>query len=174
MINKNFIPRIEGALLFVFLTLGLAVTPALAHGKSELTVSPAEIAPGGAVTVKADGVEPGETYTITLEGPQFKANLGKVDVTQDTFEVAYSIPASAPADVYQVRAVSAGNEVISVELTVSGPDAATSAPESTVPTAELMQLPSSRTIGQVGAMIVIAIASVFVGLLLVRPGKHVS
>ena len=174
MIMNKLIKRVCSALLLTLFLMGLGTVPALAHGKSELTVSPAEIVPGGTVTVKADGVEPGETFTIILEGPQFKANLGKVDVTQDTFVQAYAIPANAPADVYQVRALNADNESISAELTVSGPDEAAGTPESTVPTAELMQLPSSRTIGQIGTMIGIAVVSAAVGLLLVRPRKRVS
>ncbi|MCL5999592.1 MAG: hypothetical protein M1546_26535 [Chloroflexi bacterium] len=168
MFRKKLIQRGTGALLLALLALGPGVMPALAHGKSELTVSPAEITPGGTVMLRASGVEPGETFTISLEGPQFRTTLGTVNVTQETFEQGYTVPASVPADVYQVRAVSEEGETLGAELTVSTIAGTASQPESLEPTAELMQLTPYRAAGQIAVMMAAGVLSGLIGLWLAR------
>ena len=164
MFMKKLIQGGTGALL-ALLALGPGVMTTRAHGKSELTISPAEITPGGTVMLKASGVEPGETFTISLEGPQFRTNLGTVNVTQETFEQGYTVPANVPADVYQVRAVSEEGETLGAELTVSTVADTASQPESLEPTAELMQLTPNRAAGQIAVMMA---AGVLSGLWLAR------
>ncbi len=160
------------ALLGLFAVLVTVVTLATAHGGATLTVTPAVIAPGSIVTVKADGVEADATFTISLAGPQFKAVLGTVKTTQDTFEQGFAIPANAPADSYQVQALAEDGDVISAELTVSAGTGATAPTESAQPTAALMQLNRSKSAGQIAVMVVAAVVSAGLGLLLLRPKRR--
>jgi hypothetical protein len=160
------------AALCLFAVLATAATLALAHGGATLTVAPATIAPGGTVTVKADGVEADATFTISLAGAQFKSVLGTVKTTQDTFEQGFTIPANAPADSYQVQALGEDGDVISADLTVSAGAGATSPAESKEPTAALMQLDRSKPVLQTAVIACAALLSIALGIVLLRPRRR--
>lgn len=152
------------AFAFLVATAGLA----LAHGGATITVTPSEIAPGGIVTVKGDGVEAGEVFTISLQGPQLNLTLGTVNVTQETFEQGFTVPANVPADVYQVRAIGEDGDTLTAELTVSAGATAAEQPESTEPTAELMQLDRSKPASQTAIIACTALLSITLGIVLLR------
>jgi hypothetical protein len=135
--------------LLTGLTLGLAeLSITQAHGEATLTVSPATVAPGDKVTVKAAGVEAGETFTISLEGAQFKTTLGTVTASGDTFEQIFTIPTNAMPDSYQVRAVAGDGDTLITELTLAqGVEQEQAPAESTEPTDELMLLNRTKPAG---------------------------
>ncbi len=159
---------LSGAFAFFAITVALA----LAHGGATLTVTPAEVAPGGIVTVKGDGVAAGETFTISLQGPQLNLILGTVYVTQETFEQGFAVPTNVPADVYQVRAVGEDGDTLTAELTVSAGAVAAQQPESTVPTAELMRLDRSKPPLQLVVIAGAVVLSVALGIWLLRPRRQ--
>ena len=160
------------ALLFAFALVAIPAALALAHGGATITVAPTEVAPGDIVTVKGDGVEAGETFTISLQGPQLNLTLGTVKVTQETFEQGFTLPATVPGDVYQVRAIGADGDTLIAELTVSAGAASAGQPESTEPTAELMQLDRSKPVLQTAIIACAAILSIILGISLVRPKRR--
>ncbi len=165
--------RWAGALaLLLTLGLGLNILPALAHGEATLTVSPAVVAPGGTVNVEGEGVETGETFTITLEGTAFQATLGTVTVGDDEeFRQEFTIPAEAPPGIYQVRATSAEGEELTAELTIEAGMDTTEQATPLKPSAELMQLDRGKPTGQLVAIVAGLVVSAGLGLALVRVGR---
>ena len=158
-----------GVMLILLLTQSLGAAIALAHGGAELTVSPPVATPGGNVTVKGEGVEAGETFTITLEGVTFQATLGTVTVGDDEdFHEEFTLPAEVPPGTYQVRAVSAEGEVLTAELTVEADTAVTEPATPVEPSAEPMQLDRHRSGGEFAVIITGLLLSAGLGLVLIR------
>lgn len=161
-----------GRLIALSLILGLAALwqamPALAHGGAELTVTPTTVAPGGIIQVKAEGVEAGEEFTITLAGLKGQMTLGAVTVGDDEdFHADYAIPADIPAGVYQVTAVSGEGETMTAELTIAAGATAEEAPAMAEPSAELMQLDRSKSTTEWAVIIAGLLLSAGAGLALV-------
>jgi hypothetical protein len=155
------------ALVFGFAALWQAM-PALAHGGAELTVTPATVAPGGTIQVKAEGVEAGEEFTITLEGLKGEVALGVVTVGDDEdFHEDYTLPADIQSGVYQVTAVSGEGEALTAELTVEAGATGEETSAMPEPSAELMQLDRSKSVGEWAVVIVGLLLSAGVGLALV-------
>lgn len=155
--------------LILLLGLSLGVTTASAHGGAELTVSPVVAAPGGTVTVKGEGVEAGETFTITVEGTTFQATLGTVTVGDDEdFHEEFTLPAEIPPGTYQVRAVSEEGEVLTAELTVEAGTAMAEPAAPAEPSTEPMQLDRRRSTGELTVIIAGLLLSAGLGLVLIR------
>ena len=156
--------------------LGLVLWPgrgndiALAHGGAALTVSPVVVAAGAEITVKGEGVEAGETFTIALAGLNFEATLGTVTVGDDEdFHQEFSVPSDTPPGTYQLRAVSEEGETLTTELSVkAGADAETSPAAPAEPSAEWPQLERPRPPGQLAIIIGGLATSAVLGLWLVR------
>jgi hypothetical protein len=165
--------NIRGMRVVFALLTGLALNLAelstiQAHGEATLTISPATVAPGDKVTVKADGVEAGETFTISLEGAQFKTTLGTVTASGDTFEQILTVPANAIPDSYQVRAVAGDGDTLSTELMIAqGVEQEQAPAESTEPTDELMQLRRTKPAGTWIAVSIVVLMSAGLGAWLV-------
>lgn len=157
------------SILTMFLVLGLEATPVLAHGEATLTVSPSVVAPGGPITIKAEGVEANETFTMTLEGMTVRITLGTVTVGDDKdFHQEFTVPADVPPGVYQMRATTAGGEVITAELTVRAETSATEQAPPAKPSAEFMQLDRRKSTSELVVIIAGLLLSAGLGLVLLR------
>lgn len=161
-----------GRVLSVALILGLVTIlqalPALAHGGAELTVTPTIVVSGGTVQVKAIGVETGEEFTIRLDGIQGQVALGTVTVgDEELFLADYTIPADTPSGVYQLTAVSGEGESVTVELTVEADATVAVTDPARQPSAKLMQLDRSKSVGEWVVIAVGLLVSAGLGLALV-------
>jgi hypothetical protein len=155
---------LAGTLIFL-LGPDLQGNTVLAHGEAMLTVTPSAIGPGEVITVKGEGVEPDETFTITLEGLNFETILGTVTVGDDEdFHEEYSIPADISPGTYQVRAATPEGEILTAELVVKAGATATEHTASVEPSAALMELERSWPIGQLIVVIAGLIISAGLGL----------
>jgi len=177
--NRPVWTRLVGALaLLIALGLGVDTTPlglnlgtksALAHGEATLTVSPTVVAPGSDITAKGEGVEAGETFSITLEGLTFQATLGTVTVGDDEdFHEEFTVPTDTPPGTYQVQATSAEGEVLTAELTVEAGAATAEAAAPAEPSAEPMQLDRRKSTGELAVIVAGLLLSAGLGLALVR------
>ncbi len=154
--------------LAILLAVSLGVTPTMAHGGAELTLSPAQVPPGGSVTVKGEGVEAGEMFTIHIEGVSYQATLGTVAVGDDgDFHEEFVIPTDTPPGTYQVRATSQEGEVLSTELSVVA-DPGPVEPAAAEPSAEPMQLNRTKSTAQWVVILAGILGSAALGLVLVR------
>lgn len=172
MYKQNLWPLWLALIGILVLFLGPGSAIALAHGGAELTVSPTVTTPGGDITVKGEGVESGETFTITLEGLNFEATLGAVTVGDDEdFHQDFPVPADLPPGTYQVRATSVEGEVLTTELMVEAGATTTEQAAPAAPSAELMQLERSLSTGQLALIIAGLVVIAAVGLWLVYARK---
>ncbi|MCA0453994.1 MAG: hypothetical protein LCI00_08475 [Chloroflexi bacterium] len=169
MRNQHSLGGVWHVLLLIGLVIvGLGMTPAFAHGAAELTVAPSAVAPNGAITVSADGVEDGEIFTITLDAPTFTVRLGGATADGDSFSQDYIIPGHVPPGDYQVNARTADGEVISAELTVQAEASASPQTAMVEPSAAPMQLDRSKPTIQVVAIVVGLLLTAGIGAVLVR------
>ena len=97
-------------------------------GGATLAFNPTQAAPGTSVVVAGAGFQPGETVTLTFNGPQ--VGTATVDTNGD-FSVTFTVPASLAAGQYGVTATGGTSGVV-VNMTytlVAGPTpVATTAP----------------------------------------------
>ena len=152
--------------VFIVLVLAVGLSTAFADGAATLTVTPSVVPPGGTITVRADGVEPGEVFTIVLQGTLYEATLGTVEVTEgDGFRQEFLVPEDVPTGFYQVQATSAEGEVLTAELTVEA-----GAEESTPvkPSAEPLQLDRQKTPLEWGIILTSILVSAVLGIAMIR------
>ena len=155
--------------LLLVMSLGLSVKPALAHGEATLTVSPTVATSGSIIKVEGEGVEPGEVFTIGLEGVNLQATLGSATVGDDEdFHREFTLPITTPPGVYQVRATSADGEVLVAELTLESDATLTDSTVPAKPSSELMQLDRHRSGGEVIAIAAGLLVSAALGVVLFR------
>ncbi len=97
---------------------------ALAHG-AKVTVAPTEALPGAAVTVNGEGFEASKTVTVSLQGALGETTLGTAVADKDeNFVLQVTIPASATAGVYTLKAA-AGDDQATAQIAVLAPPAPT-------------------------------------------------
>lgn len=165
----HFKPVTTITLLFILLfSLGLSTRRVSAHGGAEITVSPTVVAPGGTITIKGEGVEAGESFTISLEGISFSTVLGEVTVGDDEdFHEDYDVPIETPPGPYQIIATSAEGETITAELTVEA-GIKTDPLVAETPSNELMKLDRGKSSIELGVIIVGLLIATSLGIVLVR------
>lgn len=166
--HPGWISNLGGLILSLTLATALHITPAQAHGAAELSVSPTVVAPGGTITVRADGVEAGEVFSITLEGVNYQTSLGTVTVTGDGFDQNFTLPNDVPPGSFQVRATSAEGELIAADLTVT---TTAEPPAAATPTGAEMPLDREKSPGQLAAIMIGLVVSGVLGWVLVRRGE---
>ncbi|HJW84366.1 MAG TPA: hypothetical protein VJ754_08670 [Anaerolineae bacterium] len=161
--------------LIVLAALTLApVGIALAHGVPVIAVQPAVVAAGDQITVTGTEMEPGEVFTITLEGVSGSIPLGEAAVTgegeEGGFTATFTIPADTAPGSYTVRAATEEGESAEADLTVTAPSAEASAGPAMAeePTGEQHLLDRSKPIGQIAAVVVVIALSAAAGFVLVR------
>ena len=164
--------RLRGAAVAMVLVLGIpAVT--LAHGRPVIALATPVVAAGSVITVSGSDVEPGEVFTLTLEGPTGSVPLGQATAvgqgTEGRFTARLTVPESVVPGSYAVRAATKGGEAAMADLTVTAPAAqARSGPAVTrTPTGELHVLDRTKPTGEVIGVIVVALASAGLGAWLV-------
>ena len=160
--------------LIVLATLALApVGIALAHGEPVIAVQPAVVAAGGQITVTGTEMEPGEVFTITLEGVSGSIPLGEATATgegeEGGFIATFTILDAAPGS-YTVRAATEAGESTEADLTVTAPSTEAEAGPATVqkPSGELHAIDRSKPIGQMAAVVVVIALSAAAGFMLIR------
>ena len=161
--------------LIVLAALAFApVEMALAHGVPVIAVQPAVVAAGDQITVTGTEMEPGEVFTITLEGVSGSIPLGEAAVTgegeEGGFTATFTIPADTAPGSYTVRAATEEGESAEADLTVTAPSAEASAGPAMAeePTGEQHLLDRSKPIGQIAAVVVVIALSAAAGFVLVR------
>jgi methylenetetrahydrofolate reductase (NADPH) len=146
---------------------GLLRKPPFAPGGGELTVTRTAIAAGDPITVKGEDVGANEEFTITLEGLQLKATLGKVTSDpQENFQATFAIPATAPTGDYQVKAVGK-DATLNAELTITASPAPAPAVNG-MPSAAAEPIARPRPPLVLGGIIGLTIASAIIGLVRAR------
>ena len=154
-------------LILGLIVWGSSIGVAWAHGEAELTVTPTVANPGSMITVAAEEVEAGEIFIITLEAPTFTVTLGSATVEAESFSQEFVLPDHVPPGIYRVRATTAEGETITAELTIeAGSTSDASVPAR--PSDELMNLDRTKTGAQVAGVVIGLLASVGLGLVLVR------
>jgi hypothetical protein len=148
-----------------------------AHGQPVITVQPLVASAGSQIIVKGSEMEPGEVFTVSLEGISGSTSLGAVTVTSvgdaGGFEVAFTIPENTPPGSYMVRAATDRGEKAETDLTVTLPRTQASSSPATIqePSGEQHQLDRSKPLGQVIGAAAIALVSGLAGLWLVLARK---
>lgn len=167
--QRRLILAASGLALGIVFNLALGMGVAFAHGKAELTVSPTVVPAGGEIKVEAKGVEAGEQFTITLEGMSYRAVLGIVMAGDDEdFHQDFTIPADAPAGIYQVKADNGQGEVLTAEVTVEATSESLTRGEQIKPSAEPMALDRRKSAGQIATVIAGIFVAAALGVLLIR------
>ncbi len=169
-ISKANVLRLLLSVALLLALLAMAVLPALAHGAATLTVSPTQAEPGARIILQGDGFEPGEVFTIRLEGLSDPVVLGEVSVDEgaEGFSAGFTLPADLLAGPYQVTATSQEGESLSAELSVVAAAVAPEASEVRQPSAEPMELDRSRPALQTGLIVAALLASAALGVVLIR------
>jgi hypothetical protein len=161
----------------LILFVPLVLTPwggALPHGDPVIVVNPAVVAVGGRISVVGTEMDAGQQFTITLEGVMTSIPLGEAVASDEGgeggFETTLTIPNDTPPGWYTVRAASTEGKTAVADLTVTAPTAeATNQPATVLkPTGELHQLDRSKSLGQIIAVIITALASIGLGFWLIR------
>ena len=160
--------------LVLFVILALTPVPvALAHGGPEITAEPDVVPAGGEIVIIGGEMEAGELFVITLEGVTESILLGEVAVIEKDgeggFEVTFTIPAGAPPGSYTVRAAT-DEETALVEIAVTAPKIEASDEPAIVQEAsgEPHELGRSKPAGQIIGVIIAALASLGLGVWLIR------
>lgn len=111
----------------------LFAPPARAHeGGIELTVSPAELASGGQVTVSGEGFAPNATIGLNLTGPGGDADLGSTTTNEEgDFSQTLTIPGAMVPGLYLIR--TEGGPEASVEVSLSAMPGMAAADENPTP-----------------------------------------
>jgi hypothetical protein len=164
--------KVVSALVLLALMLLWSPTRILAHGQPQITVTPDIVAARGTITVKGMTMGANEEFKISLEGMNFRADLGSAQSDADeNLTAQFTIPANAPAGDYQVKALSADGDATTADLTVTAAAGGTLTPppgEAGEPSAASHELPRSRNPLQVVGLFAVVVSSAGVGLLLVR------
>jgi len=115
----------KGALILASSLVLAIVSEVRAHGEPVIVVEPAVVAAGGEVTVTGSEMEPGETFTIVLDGTAASVSLGEATAAGEGeeagFVVEYAIPADLPPGSYILRATTEEGETFAhrLEFTVT-------------------------------------------------------
>lgn len=156
--------------LFVLAPAGLA----LAHGGATIVVEPAVAPAGGQITVTGSEMEPGEEWSLTLEGVAGSTPLGQTSVTGEGEDGGFTITLTLPADIkpgsYIVQAVTPEGESASAEVTITEASEKASAEPAMVreATGEEHLLERSKPLGlTIGVGVVIALSAA-AGFVLIR------
>lgn len=149
---------------------------ALAHGELVIVVEPVVVAGGGQITLTGIEMEPGEVFTITLEGLTGSIRLGEATVTGEGedanagFTVTFTIPVETVPGSYTVSAAAEDGDTTTADLTITAPSEEASAAPAMAqePTGELHELDRSKPIGQIIAVVVVIALSTAAGFVLIR------
>ncbi len=168
--NMRYLLSLMIATAFAIVPLGAA----LAHGEPVIAVEPAVAAADGQITITGTEMEPGEVFTITLEGLTGSIPLGEATVTGEGEEGGFTATFTIPSDIapgsYTVRAAIEAGETATADLTVTSPSEQASAAPAMAqePTGELHELDRSKPVGQIIAMVVVIALSTAAGFVLIR------
>ena len=119
-------------------------------------------------------MEPGEVFTISLEGVAGSMQLGEAAVTgegeEGGFTATFTIPASTASGSYTVRAVTEEGEAATADLTVTAASEEASAGPATMkePTGEPHSLDRTKPIDQIVAIAAGIVLSGAAGFVLIR------
>lgn len=164
-------------LLRLMVAGALAAVPlgaALAHGEPVIVVEPVVVAAGGQIILTGTEMEPGEVFTITLEGLTGSIPLGEATVIgegeEGSFTATFTISAEVAPGSYTLQAVTKEGETATTDLTITPPaEEASAAPAmAQEPTGELHELDRSKPIGQIIAVAVVIALSTAAGFVLIR------
>ncbi|MGH7518654.1 MAG: hypothetical protein ACREOC_14505 [Gemmatimonadales bacterium] len=179
-----------------YLVLALTVAPgvpALAHEEGVLRLGANEIATGGELALRGEKLPKDATIRLELRGTLETFPLAKVRTNATgTFDARLALPLEARAGGYTVVALAPDGDVVArAELTVAAvaPPAASSeemgehdahgamntAPGTTDaphPTAEMMKVPISASVGEWAAIIGFVALSLGAGVVLLRGPAH--
>ena len=145
-----------------------------AHGEPVLRVEPPIAAAGGSITVTGTEMEPGEVFSLVLEGAATSVSLGQVTVEGDGdeggFEVIVSLPIDLAPGSYRVRASTEAGETAVADLTVtaSAADADPGPAMVEEPSGEPHLLDRARSPGQAVGIAAASAASAILGVWLIR------
>ncbi len=159
--------------MFVLAPLGKA----LAHGVPVIAVQPSIAPAGGQITITGTEMESGEKFAISLESTTGTIPLGEATAMSEGeeagFVATYTLPVEASPGSYTVRAATDEGEAATADLTVTDPSSQASAAPAMArePTGELHALDRAKPAGQIAGASLIALASLVLGIWLVRkPG----
>jgi hypothetical protein len=144
-----------------------------AHGEPVIVVEPAIVAAGSEVTVTGSEMEPGEVFTIALEGTTASVTLGEATAAgegeQAGFVVEFLIPADTPPGSYTLRATTEEGETATADLTITAPTETAGDEPATVqePSGELHALERSKPFPPVAGASVVALLAAGLGLRLI-------
>ncbi|MFA5788224.1 MAG: hypothetical protein WDA71_14770 [Actinomycetota bacterium] len=163
-------PRLwRGLGIATVLTLS-TIRVAVAHGEPVITVNPPLAAAGSDITVTGSEMEPGEVFTISLEGAPGSTKLGEATAEaqgeEGGFEVTLMIPPETPPGSYTVRAATPTGESTAADLTVTPPSSQASADPAMVqePSGEAHMLQRTKSGGLVAGVIGAAVLGAGLGL----------
>mgnify|MGYP001615633139 CR=1 FL=1 len=101
----------------------LAAAAAQAHGEPIIVVEPTSAVAGDRITVTGSEMEPGEVFTLYVEGRGQSFSLGQATVTGEGEEGGFTISLTLPSDLepgtYSVRAATETGESAVVDLSVT-------------------------------------------------------
>ena len=152
----------------------MQVNVVFAHGEPVLRVEPPVAASGGSITVTGTEMEPGEVFSLVLEGAATSVSLGQVTVEGDGdeggFEVIVSLPIDLAPGSYSVRASTEEGETAVADLTVTASAAEADPGPAMVeePSGEPHLLDRTKSAGQVAGIAAAAAASAILGVWLIR------
>lgn len=164
--------RILFGMMLLAVSLISNPTRLFAHGEPEIKVTPDIVATGGVITVKGTTMGANEDFKISLEGLKFRADLGSAQSdANENLTAQFTVPNSAPAGDYQVKAVSEDGDATTADLTVTSAASETGTPsaeQSAEPSASPHEIPRSRTPFEVAGLVAVVVLSAGVGLFLLR------
>jgi hypothetical protein len=152
----------------------LAAGPALAHGDPVIVVEPSVVAAGGTITVQGTEMEPGEVFTLSLEGVSVSVVLGEATASGEGeeagFRVEFEVPSDLPPGSYTVRAATEEGETAIADLNVTESASTASSEPAMIrePSGEEHVLDRSMPSGQVVALWGGVLLTGLAGILLVR------
>jgi hypothetical protein len=155
----------------LLLLLTLAALGHDAGDASKISVEPAQVTAGGTVVLAGIGLEPNNERQINLVGPDVVVPFPPATTdAEGMFAVTLTIPAHLPAGTYTFQAI--GDETLTTELAVT---AAAGSAASEPPNEALAKVtPRSRTGLEIGAIAVLLVVAVGLGLMLVVGAERVS
>lgn len=160
--------------LVVMVWVAIPLGAAQAHGEPVITVEPSIAPAGGQITITGTEMEPGEVFTITLEGLSGTIPLGEATVTgegeEGGFTTLFTIPANTPPGSYTVSAAAEDGDATTTDLTITtASEEASAAPVmAREPTGELHEIDRSKSVGEIIAAVAVILLSAAGGFVLVR------
>ena len=158
------------SLAFIAVPVGIA----RAHGEPIIAVEPPIVAAGAQIGVTGTEMEPGEVFTVSLEGLSGSIPLGEATATGEEdeggFTVTFTIPADATPGSYTVSAAAEDGDTTTADLTVTAPSESASAAPAMAqePTGELHVIDRSKPLGEIIAVMAVIALSLIGGVALVR------